>query len=163
MDPIATYNEARFDGKRTFELFEDKVVVRGTTTFTSDFEVSVPLARIDPDFARLRLRNKNFWMGVWIMVVAWVLASIVGEVTDKAYHVVGILVGIGLVGILIAAATARKVEWVQFKTDGGVVAFDLARAGKEKNRLDSFVETLLAQISIAKDSARGDSALKPSQ
>ena len=77
MEPIATYEEQRFDGKRRFELFEDRVVVSGKTTFTSEFESVVPLTTLRPEFTRMRLRNLYFYMGIFLTAGAWLLVAVV--------------------------------------------------------------------------------------
>jgi hypothetical protein len=38
VEPLARYFEQRFDGKRTFELFPDKLNVRGAEFLSADYE-----------------------------------------------------------------------------------------------------------------------------
>ncbi len=151
MEPIATYAEQRFDGKRTFELFADRVVVRGKTTLRSDFEVTVPLASLTPEFARVRARYSGFFAGLAIMTSSAVLAFVVAQISAKdPFEAVGFLGFVGLIGFLLSAATAAKVEWVTFASDAGVTLLTIARAGKEKARFDSFVHVLTSQIVAAR-------------
>lgn len=154
MNPIATYTEARFDGKRTFHLFEDKVIVRGKATLGGDFETAIPLASLTPSFARLRSRHRAFFGGIWIMVGSSILAYVVGAISQKnSSEVVGFFCALGIAGLVLLLATAKKVEWVQFNTDAGVTVLTIARAGKEKDKFDSFVEALTSQITVARDNA----------
>jgi len=154
MNPIAKYSEVRFDGKRTFELFEDKVIVRGKATFKSDFETAISLASLLPSFARVRIRHSAFFGGIWLMVGSWILAYIVGAISQKdPSEVVCYLGCMGFMGLFLSLVTAKKVEWVRFSTDAGMIVLDIARAGKEADKLDSFVETLLSQIRIARGKA----------
>ena len=54
-DPIATYREQRFDGKRVFELFVDRIPSEDGNQFRSEFQMSVPLRTLDPVHRRERV------------------------------------------------------------------------------------------------------------
>jgi hypothetical protein len=84
MNPIATYNETRFDGKRTFQLFEDKIVVTGKATLGGDFEIAIPLASLTPSVARSRSRHRLFFGGIWIVIGSWIVAYVVAALSQKA-------------------------------------------------------------------------------
>ena len=72
--PIATYREQRFEGKRLFELFPDRVRVRGSVQLQSEFDTTVPLHILNrtPNF--IRIRSKSFAQGSWLFIGAIVLA-----------------------------------------------------------------------------------------
>jgi hypothetical protein len=149
--PIATYRERRFDGKRTFELFADRVQIRGSTQLSSDFEISVPLKTLNPTPMRLRLRNKSFWAGTWML-----LGSVIGStVLFNALHVsyaspAFVLVAVvGAGGCALMLATARKVEFASFQSTAGVHVLDVARSGPDAGQLDAFVQLVVSGIQTA--------------
>jgi len=58
----------------------------------------------------------------------------------------GLVACIGMSGVMLMLATFRKVEFVRFKNDSGIVILDIARSGKSAAQLDSFVDALTKQI-----------------
>jgi len=150
--PIDTYSEVRFDGKRSFQLFADRVVVRGSVTLTSDFDTSIPLASLQVEPTRLHIRHRVFVGGLWIATVSSILVAILvgGFHFSFLDWPVWLPAGFGVMGLLFMAATVRKVEFVQFKSNAGVTVLDIARSGKDASRFDSFIETLRSQIKKAK-------------
>lgn len=64
MEPIATYSESRFDGKRSFELFADKVIVRGKENLQSNYVSEVALSTLTPNLDRMRHRSDWFMTGL---------------------------------------------------------------------------------------------------
>ena len=150
-EPIATYRETCFDGKRVFELFPDRVRIRGSVQLTSEFEISIPLAVLNPNPMRIRMRNKAFWSGLWMLLVAVVLDTVL----VSSFHIpaesfsVGLIGGIGMGGGLLMLATARKVEFITFANIAGVHVLDFARSGPDAANLDSFVQLVRTTISNA--------------
>ena len=53
MEPLMTYAERRFDGKRAFQLFADRVVIRGSEALSSEYEQIVRLDSLNAEFDRL--------------------------------------------------------------------------------------------------------------
>lgn len=148
MDPIATYSETRFDGKRMFMLFPDRIYIQGTQTLKSDFEIEIPLALLEPRCYRFNVRNGAFIAGIWMAIISFVVCGILvsGLKMTFAQFIPGLMVVFGISGLVLSAATFRKVEFLQFKNLGGGVAFDIARAGKEVAQLDSFVDAVIKHI-----------------
>lgn len=144
MEVIARYKEQRFDGMRTFELFLDRVVVRGKHSLGSEFETTLMLATLQPTVSTVRTRTKGFGQGIAGALVAIVLLQ-GGLVTPQSYW--GELdIGMIISGALLALATARKVTWAQFHSRAGVIALTVARAGKQEAGFEPFVQALLGQI-----------------
>ena len=149
--PIATHRDQRFDGKRVFELFPDRINIRGSAMFSSEFETSIPLNTLNPNPAHIRFRNKSFWSGLWVLLTA----SILDTILVSAFHVPRVsestvLIGvIGMSGLALMLATARKVEFITFATTAGVHVLDFARSGPDAHNLDSFIELLRTNISNA--------------
>ena len=152
MEPIATYSEVRFDGSRTFTLFPDKIVVRGKQTLSSEFEASFSLKSLDPDPCKLWIRNRNFNSGLLIAVVSFVMCEVLAAGFHMSFATIPPLLFavVGTSGILLMLATIRKVEFIRFKNDGGVVILDVARAGRGSAQFDSFVDALTKQIRESK-------------
>jgi len=148
MQPLATYSEVRFDGSRTFTLFPDKVVVRGKQSLQSEFEMSIALKALDPNSDTLRFRNQIFTWGMWVAIAAFVVSVILvgGFHMSFATFPPGLVASIGMSGVMMMLATFRKVEFIRFKNDGGIVILDIARAGKSAGQLDPFVDALKKQI-----------------
>jgi hypothetical protein len=155
MQPIATYSEVRFEGKRTFTLFADKIVVRGKQSLQSEFDVTIALTKLDPTPDILRFRSKGFTAGMWNAVIGFVGCTILVSGFHMSFATLppGLLACIGMSGILLMAATARKVEFIRFKNDGGLVILDLARSGKHAAQLDAFIDALTKQIRTSRGTA----------
>ena len=152
METLATYSEQRFDGKRTFTLQPDAVVVSGSATLSAEFQARIPLSSLDPNYSTLRFRNRNFWTGLWMVVVSFVVCTVLVSGFHMSWGTMapGMVACIGMGGFLLCLATARKVEFIRFTTDAGVVLLDLARSGPERDKLDGFVEALIRQIRVVK-------------
>ena len=152
MEPIATYSEVRFDGARTFTLFPDRIIVRGKQTLHSDFETTIPLATLDANFDRLSIRNRNFASGIWLAIISFGLSGILlkGLKMSLADFMPLMLFVVGFAGLILAAATFRKVEFLRFKNQAGVVVLDVARSGKQIKQFGPFIDALVRQIEVSK-------------
>lgn len=155
MEPIATYSEVRFEGSRTFTLLSDKIIVRGKQSLQSEFETGIPLRTLDPSPDKLRIRNQFFAWGMWLAIVSFVTCSVLisGFHMTFARLAPGLVAGIGMGGAMLMLATCRKVEFIRFKNDNGIVILDIARAGKSAAQLDSFIDALTSQIRAARGAA----------
>jgi len=146
--PIATYREHRFDGKRIFELFDDRIRIAGSTQFSSEFDFAVQLRVLNPEPMRLWFRNKSFWAGIWMLLGSVIgctvlLSAMQASYASAAFVLVAVL---GVSGFALMLATARKVEFVAFQNDAGMRVMDIARAGPDAGQLDSFVELMVRHI-----------------
>jgi hypothetical protein len=155
MDPIATYSEVRFDGTRTFMLFPDRIYIRGKKTLRSDFETEIPLTSFEPRYYQLNIRNGAFMGGLAMAVLSFVGCDILvaGLKMTFAQDAPVMMAGFGVSGLILAAATYRKVEYLVFKNQAGGTVMDIARSGKQAAQLDSFIDTLTKQIKSAKRAA----------
>jgi hypothetical protein len=154
LNPIATYSEVRFEGSRTFSLFADRIVIRGKETLASDGETGIPLSLLEPHFDHLRIRSKVCLQGIIMAAVFFFICYVLGSKFAMTFAdpILGILLMVGVAGLILAAATARKVEFVFFKNHSGVVLLTIARAGKQQDQFDSFVATLVRQIELTNGS-----------
>lgn len=148
MEQIATYSEIRFDGSRTFTLFPDRIVVKGKQTFHSDFESNIRLATLDPNYDRVRIRNRIFMAGVWMVIISFItyIILVTGLKIPFTEFSPVIMLSIGMAGLILSAATYRKVEFLRFKNKAGLTVLDIARSDKHVEEFDSFVDTLIKHI-----------------
>jgi hypothetical protein len=149
--PIATYREQRFDGKRTFELFDDRVRVAGSAQLSSEFDLSVPLHALNPEPMRLRIRNKAFWAGTWLLLGSVLGCTVLLSAMQVSYASAAfVLVAVvGASGLALSLATARKVEFLAFQNNAGFQVLAIARSGPDARRLDAFVELIAQHIRTA--------------
>lgn len=155
METIATYFEQRFDGKRTFTLLPDVIVVSGSHALTSEFEFRIPLASLDLHYTKLRCRNCGFNGGLGLIVASTLVCTILvsGFQIPLASAATAMTAGMGMAGLLLSLATCRKVEFIQFRTQAGHTVLDLSRSGPQRDQFDGFVEALVKQIGVARGAA----------
>src|SRR5689334_16652809 len=58
--PIAIYREKYYRGNRQFDLFPDRVRVRGSLRLRYDYDMIVLLDTLHPQAARFWIRDSNF-------------------------------------------------------------------------------------------------------
>lgn len=136
-------------------LFPDRIYIRGKWTFKSDFEIEFPLVWLDPNYYRLNIRNGAFMAGISMAVVSFVTCTILvsGFKMTFADNAPVLVAGIGFSGLILSAATYRKVQFLCFRNRGGGKVFDIARSGKQAEQLDSFIDALTRQIKLARGAA----------
>lgn len=146
--PVATYRERRFDGRRTFELFADRVRIAGSTQFSSEFDFAVQLSGLNPEPMRIRFRNKAFWAGTWMLLGSIIGCTVLLSAMQASYASAAfVLVAVvGASGFALMLATARKVEFVGFQNSAGLRVLDIARSGPDAGQLDAFIELVVTHI-----------------
>jgi hypothetical protein len=151
-DSIAQYHEVRPGGRRHFELFKDRLIVRSSTP-RIDSEITLMLANLRPEPNRLRVRPREFGFGVGLLCVAVGLAIFAVLTTGMAVNPrlwtavwFAIAGGTCFVALVILARTARKIEFLQFVSHQGNVLLDVARSGPERHEFDPFTNTLIDEI-----------------
>ena len=154
--PIAVYREQRFDGKRTFELFDDHVEITGSAQLSSDFQVSIPLKALVPKPMRLNIRHKGFWAGGWMLLGSVLGCTVLSSAMNVSYASPAFVLtlGVGISGFALMLATMRKIEFVGFQNDAGLRAIDMARSGPDAGKLDAFVDLMVTSIRAASEAAR---------
>ena len=134
---LAHFDERRFDARRHFDLFPDSVIVSGTTSFGTRFEERVELDELSSHPDKLWTRHASFWGGIAMAIIFWILpmgfASVLSSWWKTLFWVWAVA------GVLLAIATARRVEWAIFRNSSGVRVLAIARAGPDKGRFDEFV------------------------
>lgn len=148
LEPIATYSETRFEGSRTFALFADRITIRGKEFLKSEYDGGIPLDTLNSNFDRMRVRSKTCIQGLLMAAIFFMVCFVLATKLNMTFvdPILCILTMVGVAGLMLAAATARKTEYVLFKNQAGVAVLTIARAGKQTDQFDSFVATLVQQI-----------------
>ena len=149
MQPLKTYFEKRFDGRRTFSLYPDRVVIAGKKRFSMEFQSVVPLAGIYPEWNRLFIRYGDFHIGLIFLAGAIVVAIVFAGLFESAtlWWAMIVPVSFAISSLWTMIATYRKVEFAQFVLGGsGVAALDVALTRRDRREYDAFVEAVAAQI-----------------
>jgi len=154
--PIATYQFKQIFASSKFDLFVDSIRVTGSNAQT-DFDVAFSLAELVAQPGRISGYGFMFNVGFIVLLAAvFLLFGIVTfvELQDnrnslaRPFTLVGTL---GACGLVIALWNRRKIEQVQFRSDGGVVQFAIPRDRKRAADFDRFVELLIEQIVEARN------------
>ena len=113
MEPLMTYSEQRFKGKRTFQLLADHIVVRGSEALSSTYEQTIRLESLRPEFDRLWSRGWYFSYGVRQTIGSLLAVSILRSGFGMAINTnLGALATVCAVsGLLLTFAARRKVEY----------------------------------------------------
>jgi hypothetical protein len=153
-EPMATYQEARFELRRKFELFPDRVRVTGKGLHLGRFDVTVALSILRPQPNRVWIRGWLFRYGLWgLLFAACVAGPVVAVGGPEALArpwVVGVLGAVASVALILVVANVRPVEFAQFQTDAGVFALDVARVGPQTEDFDGFIDLLIERIEEAR-------------
>jgi hypothetical protein len=157
MEAIVTYSEVTLTGKRKYELYPDKIVMRGSGTWSYDFEQTLPLTKISADYGKLRMRPPVTWISLTIFLLTGLLSIVlVREFAIQSRAIPGVLGILSGSALIVAIATMKKVEYAQFCAAGyGSVLLSVARSGPERDRFDSFVRALVSQIEYANKLKQG--------
>jgi hypothetical protein len=141
---VAKYEERRFDGKRLFELFADRIVVSGGASLGARFEERVSLDTLTAVPDRLWTRPAGFWSGVG-MAIVFSLIPLGFESVLSSWWKGLFWVGCAS-GVLLALATSRRIEWAVFRNTSGVRVLAVARAGPNRDHFEPFIEAVRQAI-----------------
>jgi hypothetical protein len=142
--PVATYAERRFDGRRLFELYTDRIAISGTAFLGARFELNISLDALAPDPDRLWARPNGFWSGVGMFVVFSTGPSGFASVLSPWWKGLSWVLAAG--GLLLALATSRRIEWAVFRNAAGVELLTIARAGPSRDNFQVFVDAVRGAI-----------------
>lgn len=133
-ESIAQYYEVRPNGRRHFELFKDRLIVTSKTARV-DSEITLKLADLRPEPNRLRVRPKEFGLGLILVVVSTGFAIAAGSTRGMAPDptrwtliLLSLAGGSFFVSLVIFSKTARKIEFIQFVSHHGNVLLDVVPA-----------------------------------
>jgi hypothetical protein len=155
MKPIVTYNQATLSGKARFELFPDKIVIRGGVSGSYDFEQTLDLKNISAEYIKLRIRPTVAWISLFISIITGFVCFVLIHDFRLPDAIPGTLGIVSASALIVAIASMKKVEYASFcSNDSGSVLLNVARSGPEKDQFDGFVNALVKQIDNAKHGAR---------
>ena len=149
MEPLGNYRDVRIEGKRTFELFEDRLLVRGYVSLKSDFEFAFPLHVLNPSWSRIRIRSNVFQVGMMFFGAGLGIGTGAWQLHGPTYFAV-LALSLGLAGVFMLLVTARKIEYAVFQNRSGVSVVTMARTGPDAEKFDTFVNLLAEKITQAK-------------
>jgi hypothetical protein len=152
MKAIATYSEVTLTGKRKYELYSDSIVIKGSGTWSYEFEQTLVLKKISPDYVRLRIRPSVAWISLTMFLLTGLACILlIYEFPIRSDAIPGVLGIFSGSALIVALATMRKVEHARFCSENyASVLLSVARSGPERNQFDTFVQTLVSQIEHAK-------------
>lgn len=138
--PIARYDERRFDGRRQFQLFPDRIEVSGASFLGARFEEHVPLEGLSAAPDRLWTRAAGFWSGIGLAIVLSIIPLGFDAVLSSWWK--GLCWVLAAGGVLLALATSRRVEWAVFRNSAGIAVLTIARAGPHRDQFQGFVDAV---------------------
>ena len=130
-EPIAGYFEVRPNGRRQFELFADRVIVKARSA-RADSVITVMLADLRPEPNMLRVRPKEFGLGLLMLVASvglglYAIATrgIGPRLDDKTMFWLSMAGACLIVSLAIFSKTFRKIEFIQFVSKHGKPLLDV--------------------------------------
>lgn len=144
MEPIARYREKRFEGRRDFQLFHDRVVIVAKEYMGAESESSIMLNTLVAVPNRARVRGSEFSWAVMMVVLS--VALLQSGTVDLFSYWGGMAASMGVSGALMGLVTFRKIEWVWLNSALGIHSLNIAKSGPDATFFDAFVERLLAQV-----------------
>ena len=154
--PLYIYREKRFEGKRVFELFPERIRVQVDRNFGTKSDITIRLSILNHVPNRVWVRSKAFQTGFWILFSAGILWGVFSGNfshslrTTKAF----IVAAEAVTGLGLMLATVRRIEYVSFTSLAGVTVLDVARSGPDKAQFDVFTQHLITLIPRASNSAQ---------
>jgi hypothetical protein len=156
-EPIATYREARFELRRRFDLYPDRIRVTGKGLYIGRFDTVIPLSILNPEPNWVWVRGQLFRYGVLALIFA--VCGVVGRLAGGGPEgllspwAIGVLGGVAWLGLMLTLANIRRVEFAAFTRKAGVTALDIGRVGPQNEDFDEFLDLLIAQIRAARPSS----------
>jgi hypothetical protein len=155
-EPLAQYFEVRPNGRRLFQLLADRVIVVSKSP-RGDFVTTVLLADLRPETNLLRVRPKEYRLGVLMLAIAFnlgfglFLAGGLGFLApDKAILLTSLPLGALVVSLAILWKTFPKIEFTQFVSKLGKPLLDVADAGPQRDGYRPFVAAIIEQIGASR-------------
>ncbi len=137
------------EGKRTFDLFADRIFVRGHVSLKSSFEINLPLHILNPVWSRFRTRNAVFRAGMIFFGAGLLCGTGLVEMHGPAFFA-AMALSLGLAGAFMMLVTVRKIEYAAFQNMSGFNVLTMARSGPDAGKFDEFVGLVAERIAQAK-------------
>ena len=145
---IMDYEEKTFDGKRHYILSDTNITVKGKVFLSSDFDVTIDLKTLNPNYEKHWIRSGSFNQGITMALVFIIGASIIRQLFELSLwdSPVPFLYLLGFCGVLLMAVTFKKIEYACFNNSSGTQVLGIARAGKRKSEFNDFINQLCDNI-----------------
>jgi len=146
-ESIATYAEARLEGRRSFSLLSDRLVMTGKG-LSGEMDLAFDLKTLSPIVGRLRVRSRYFRLGFLMSILPWCLTGLAVSVFAGAQvsQWVAFASSVSFVGLIIAAISVRKIEYARFTSRAGIPVLDISRTAKQSVQFDAFIDAITRQI-----------------
>jgi hypothetical protein len=136
-------------------LYADSIRASGKTAL-GNFETTIRLSTLDPEFERLWVFGSPFYSGAFLFLAGLITLGIVfiglgRETLDRFTGTVALSTVLGFATVLV---NRRKIELVRFRSDAGVPLLGIARAGNQADKFDAFVSSVIERIECSKAASR---------
>jgi len=150
MTHVQTYRQATLTGKTVFELYERRLVVKGSFPLSANFERSFELGKLNPDQIKLKIRPTVTWIAmITCFLTGFVAVELVFAFDIASTIVPGVLAIYSFLALIVTIFTWKKVEYAQFCSVDYTPLFSVARSGPDAARFDEFVGAISEQIRAA--------------
>src|SRR5213079_1962492 len=106
---------------RSFALLPDRLVMT-SRGLSGEMDLSFELTTLSPIVSRLRVRSRYFRHGFLMLILPWCFAGMAAVAFNNftTTQLVVLPAGVSIVGLIMAAASARKIEYARFTSQAGV-------------------------------------------
>lgn len=148
MQPLATYVEKRGFAQRVYQLYDDKIEMKGRRTARGDFETEIPLKnlRLPKDVLHQTgdaARAKAMLPGLIVLIVILIFG-------EKLFSRSAILFWVALIasfaGMIFGAIRAKKFKAYCYNNQSGMPAFDISEHGNNTTIFETFSDLVDQQI-----------------
>ena len=153
------YSVGTWLGRCRYELYEDRVRMRGSAVFGSNFDVSVRLETLDPEPFRVWPRSTGFFAIVAGITLA--IVSVLAFVSNRFVHLSDgtltfSLLGILVIGLAVGVFLTRRREVTAFRLRTGGLAVAIERSARSEAEYAAFIAAVSSACRRAEDALRPD-------
>lgn len=143
-DPLFIYTERLPQVKRVFHLFPDRVDITAKWTLGKDYESTVRLDGLTPQFKLHTLRNRWFKRSIMIGSLAVAVAVVFthGDYPDWVKRNAPLAWAVAGACAIVALRSFRKRRYARFSRKDGQPGLDVFGAGPDRARFDEFLREI---------------------
>ena len=148
--------------QRKFTLHSDRLVVHSRRFLGSEYEIPIFLIHVGPEYGILRKRSDV--AGAGGLILASIFTALLATewfAGNSRFLPLGVLGVLALLCFWTGFRHIRKIEYYMFGTNYGANAFDIARAGPDRERFDVFVQRIIQTIHALREGAGGKDVQPP--
>ena len=150
------YSDKSWLGRRVYQIDPPRIRAKGSQTSSGrDFDISVELKSLDPEYDKIWLRHPVFIPGLVAIMLGIPLLMIISTDPISSSHprLFGSIAWTLVVILIMVVFTSRKTHGIQFRTITGVPALLILQAGRRKREFPEFVAALQEAIRRAEQGA----------